>query len=210
MTLIEEIQNGENVALEFKEALSKDSLKFTKTVVAFANGKGGRLIIGIEDVSRNIVGIPRDRVFSEMDAIVNMKDVEGWGGGVSRYFEKCAELGLPPPKVEEIDGGFFRVTFYRDARSVVAVHDGNEDKRDGKSEGKSEGKSKGKSKGKSMVKSADRIVALLAEDPTLRQSAIAEKVGLSIPGVEKIMRHLRVEGRLIREGSSRNGRWKVV
>ena len=34
MTLIEEIQNGENVALEFKEARPKDSLKFTKTVVA--------------------------------------------------------------------------------------------------------------------------------------------------------------------------------
>ena len=26
---------------------------------------------------------------------------------------KCAELGLPPPKVEELDGGFFRVTFFR-------------------------------------------------------------------------------------------------
>lgn len=32
-------------------------------------------------------------------ALEYMKDVEGWGGGVSRYFEKCDELGLPPPKV---------------------------------------------------------------------------------------------------------------
>ena len=40
MTLLEEIKNGENVALEFKEARPKDSLKFTKTVVAFANGRG--------------------------------------------------------------------------------------------------------------------------------------------------------------------------
>ena len=44
MTLLEEIQNGENVALEFKEARPKDSLKFTKTVVAFANGRGGRWV----------------------------------------------------------------------------------------------------------------------------------------------------------------------
>ena len=71
MTLFEEIQGGENAALEFKEARPKDSLKFTKTVVAFANGKGGRLIFGIEDGTRNIVGVPRDKVFSEMDAIVN-------------------------------------------------------------------------------------------------------------------------------------------
>ena len=52
MTLLEEIQGGENAALEFKEARPKDSLKFTKTVVAFANGKGGRLIFGIENGTR--------------------------------------------------------------------------------------------------------------------------------------------------------------
>ena len=43
MTLLEEIQGGENVALEFKETRLKDLLKFTKTVVAFAYKKGGRL-----------------------------------------------------------------------------------------------------------------------------------------------------------------------
>ena len=39
MTLREEIAQGENVALEFKEARPKDSLKYFKTVVAFANGR---------------------------------------------------------------------------------------------------------------------------------------------------------------------------
>lgn len=38
--MLEEIKNGESVSLEFKEARPKDSLKFTKTVVAFANGRG--------------------------------------------------------------------------------------------------------------------------------------------------------------------------
>ena len=61
MTLIEEIQNGENVALEFKEARPKDSLKFTKTVVAFANGRGGRILFGVEDKTGRLVGIPRDK-----------------------------------------------------------------------------------------------------------------------------------------------------
>ncbi len=42
MTLLEEIKNGESVSLEFKEARPKDSLKFTKTVVAFANGRDER------------------------------------------------------------------------------------------------------------------------------------------------------------------------
>ena len=71
MTLLEEIQNGENAVLEFKEARPKDSLKFTKTVVAFANGKGGRILFGVEDKTGRLVGIPRDKVAAEMDAIAD-------------------------------------------------------------------------------------------------------------------------------------------
>ena len=92
MTLLEEIQNGENVALEFKEARPKDSLKFTKTVVAFANGKGGRIIFGIEDGTHNIVGVPRDRVFSEMDAIVNV------------ISETCTPSISPDVKIANVQG----------------------------------------------------------------------------------------------------------
>ena len=71
MTLLEEIQNGENAVLEFKEARPKDSLKFTKTVVALANGKGGRILFGVEDKTGRLVGIPRDKVAAEMDAIAD-------------------------------------------------------------------------------------------------------------------------------------------
>ena len=46
MTLGEEIAQGENAALEFKEARPKDSLKYLKTVVAFANGRGWRTVSG--------------------------------------------------------------------------------------------------------------------------------------------------------------------
>ena len=155
-------------------------------------------------------GISKIRNMGLAAALEYMKDVEGWGGGVSRYFEKCAELGLPPPKIEELDGGFFRVTFYRDVRFGEIVNEGDEDRSKGMSKGKSKGKSKGMSSGRSKVKNGDRILALLSENSALRQSEIAEMVGLSLPGVEKIMRCLRNEGKLIREGSSRNGRWKVV
>ena len=46
MTLKEEIAQGENVTLEFKEARPNDSLKYLKTVVAFANGRGWRMVSG--------------------------------------------------------------------------------------------------------------------------------------------------------------------
>ena len=69
--MLEEIQSGESAVLEFKEARPKDSLKFTKTVVAFANGRGGRILFGVEDKTGRLVGIPRDKVASEMDAIAD-------------------------------------------------------------------------------------------------------------------------------------------
>ena len=49
MTLREEIALGENVALEFKEARPKDSLKHLKAVGAFSNGRGWRTV---SDTSR--------------------------------------------------------------------------------------------------------------------------------------------------------------
>ena len=44
MTQRGEIAHGENVVLEFKEARPMDSLKYLKTVVAFANGRGWRTV----------------------------------------------------------------------------------------------------------------------------------------------------------------------
>lgn len=42
-----------------------------KTVVAFANGRGGGSYSGIDDKTLNIVGIDTDIVYKTMDAITN-------------------------------------------------------------------------------------------------------------------------------------------
>ncbi len=41
-----------------------------KTIVAFANGSGGKLIFGIDD-EHNIVGVNKENIFNEIDAIAN-------------------------------------------------------------------------------------------------------------------------------------------
>ena len=66
---IEEILAGESKNVEFKVQRPKDSFKYMKTVVAFANGEGGRIIFGVDDKTRAVVGIPKEQVFSEIDAI---------------------------------------------------------------------------------------------------------------------------------------------
>lgn len=65
----EELLKGESENVEFKVQRPADSSKYLKTVVAFANGKGGTLVFGIDDKSHEVVGIPKENIFREMDAI---------------------------------------------------------------------------------------------------------------------------------------------
>ena len=133
--------------------------------------------------------------------------IEAWGRGFDKIKVGCEEYGGELPGYELSASGVM-VMCKACPAYMELLRNGAE--MAGGSEGRSKGKSKGKSKVKSKGNNEDKIVALLVSNPSLRQGEIADKVGLSIPGVEKIMRRLRNEGKLVREGSSRNGCWKVV
>ena len=68
---IEEILAGESKNVEFKENMPEKSIKYMKSVVAFANGTGGKIIFGIADKTREVVGFDKEDVFTKMDAIAN-------------------------------------------------------------------------------------------------------------------------------------------
>ena len=70
MNLKDEILAGESYSLEFKLVPNEDRVKYLKTVVAFANGRGGRILFGVAN-DRTVRGIAHDQVFAEMDGIVN-------------------------------------------------------------------------------------------------------------------------------------------
>ena len=71
--MIEEIMVGESKNIEFIERRPNKYIRYMKTVIAFANSSsdGGKLIFGIHDKTREVVGIEQDIVFKEMDAITN-------------------------------------------------------------------------------------------------------------------------------------------
>lgn len=50
-----EIKNGESKNIEFKIQLPDDSKKYMKTIVAYANTSGGKLIIGVDDITKKIL-----------------------------------------------------------------------------------------------------------------------------------------------------------
>ncbi len=70
MKLTEQIQKGESKTLELKEALPKNE-NIAKTVVAFSNTSGGKLIIGVND-QREIIGIDDNELFDMQDKIASI------------------------------------------------------------------------------------------------------------------------------------------
>ncbi|OBR92944.1 divergent AAA domain protein [Clostridium ragsdalei P11] len=89
---IEEILSGESKCMEFKEMLPEKSSKYMKTVVAFANGHGGKLIFRIRDDNHEVVGIDDDSIFKTMDSITNA------------ISDSCEPVIIPDVTLQTIDG----------------------------------------------------------------------------------------------------------
>lgn len=51
--------------------MSLKAENYIKTVVAFANGNGGKIVVGIDDKTKKIVGVDDEKVFQIMDAVAN-------------------------------------------------------------------------------------------------------------------------------------------
>lgn len=79
---IQEIIRGESQNVEFKEMLPKNSEKYIKTIITFANTQGGQLIVGIDDETQRVTGVDRDSVFKTMEPI------SGWRGHPGRRIRK--------------------------------------------------------------------------------------------------------------------------
>lgn len=84
-----EIQQGEGKTLEFKQQLPRGE-QLAKTLVAFANTSGGKLIIGVND-QRQIVGVQGDE-FDLMDQIASM------------LYSQCQPTLLPNIYLETLQG----------------------------------------------------------------------------------------------------------
>ena len=63
--------SGESKSIEYKVTLPDKSEKYMKTIVAFANTQGGKLIVGVDDKTHEIVGVENEILFQLMDGIAN-------------------------------------------------------------------------------------------------------------------------------------------
>ena len=125
--LVRGIRLGENLALELKRVLlagfrvtvPNDS-EFADDLAAMANGWGGTAVLGVEDNSRNILGIPLDRldavetwvrdicndsVKPPLDALIRKMELPGAEGRLVPVL--CVEVARSL-YVHKSPGGYFR------------------------------------------------------------------------------------------------------
>ena len=112
--LADEIKAGESNNIEFKVEVPKKSEKYIKSVVAFANTAGGKIIIGVDDETHEIVGVDKDDVFKIMDNITNT------------ISDMCCPQIFPNIGVDTIDGkSVIVVEIYPGAKIVGKVKIGD-------------------------------------------------------------------------------------
>lgn len=91
--LLQRIRLGEDNSIEFKEVtFAGGKIKgpgrneLADELAAFANGRGGTLVLGVDDKTRRVVGIPEDRQAS-----------------VERYVAEVVQDAIDPPLYPDID-----------------------------------------------------------------------------------------------------------
>ena len=67
-----------------------------------------------------------------------------------------------------------------------------------------------KTRVKTMVKTRVKIIALIKENPFITIHELADKIDLTVKGVEWNIKKLKQEGKLKRVGSAKGGYWEIV
>jgi predicted HTH transcriptional regulator len=85
------LDQPESRRLEFKERLPQGD-RLARTAVALANGAGGKIVFGIKDSPREIIGVDENRLFELKERINNS------------IFDQCAPSIVPEVYLQSISG----------------------------------------------------------------------------------------------------------
>ena len=94
---IAEILTGEKDNTEYKVDIPSKSENYMRTVVAYANANGGRLVFGVENNTWKVTGFSKEEVFQKMDAVTNA------------IYDSCEPKITPNIEVQEFDGRYIIV-----------------------------------------------------------------------------------------------------
>ena len=150
------------------------------------------------------------------EALYRMTYLENWGSGAKRIMDACEAQGVEAPSWRS-DGGFVTITFKRPdnfahnseqgGKSTQKTVEGTQENTTGTQEGAGSTQENAESTQESI---SQKILRILSNNPSMTLSDVASEVGSTRDGIRKITDKLRANGSLIREGSTKSGRWIVV
>ena len=207
-----------------------------KGVDGFRFANPGSMRVSLTEAIQDSASDPRNGVMMKMLAMV--KYGERAGSGLQGIFKTWQSVYHCAPKLEvTTSGGVDRTTLtlgfeghqpdieamkllYDNPDELIEVSDTPESKEETNYITKNTGQSKEQSKGEGISVEPNplhskgesnrvRVINYLFDDGNLTLPEIAEKLQLSLGGVEKIVRQLKKEGILSREGSTKAGKWIV-
>ncbi len=207
-----------------------------KGVDGFRFANPGSMRVSLTEAIQDSASDPRNGVMMKMLAMV--KYGERAGSGLQGIFKTWQSVYHCAPKLEvTTSGGVDRTTLtlgfeghqpdieamkflYDNPDELIEVSDTPESKEETNYITKNTGQSKEQSKGEGISVEPNplhskgesnriRVIRLLSDNGNLTLPEIADKLQLSLGGVEKIVRQLKKEGILSREGSTKAGKWIV-
>lgn len=152
------------------------------------------------------------------EALFRMTYLENWGSGAKRIIDACRAQNVEEPTWSD-NGGFITVTFKRPSKSSLEGHVPQNDNdvlqngqrtQESTQEKYSGTQEKHSSTQETALSTQEKILMMLKSEPTLTTSEVAHRLGTTRDGIRKILDKLRQDGRLVREGSTKSGKWIVT
>ena len=135
--------------------------------------------------------------------------IERMGTGTVDMIRRCAAVNLPEPEFV-VSGGFVTTIRRPDYATHLArmLYGGQPESQPGRE--KTRGKTREKTRGKTGRKTREKILALIAADPSITMEELANQLEISAKGVEWQIQDMKRRGILERVGAARGGHWKIM
>lgn len=150
----------------------------------------GRLLPGVTiDLMKEGFSKIRNRSLANAFAYMNL--VEAWGSGIPKLMQAMQEYGLREPEFIDMEVAF-RINLYRGQNEVIEVNKPNIDLNDLK------------------VDLETRLSEMIRKNPELTHKALGEALSVSSTTIKRILSKMQKEGKVVREGSNRKGKWILI
>lgn len=132
---------------------------------------------------------PRNKMVADFCKDLGL--IEKYGSGIRRVITLFEEAGLPLPRFEQISGGLNVTVYSKTLEEMVS------DKVIGKV-------------GDKLSETQKKILSLMQQNPSVSALSLSKEIGISKRKIEENIRTLRERGKIVREGNTKSGYWKVL